>query len=497
VIPSFQFVLSTGAVIDSLSVTGNLFNAKNLEVPEKTVVMLHSEMADSAVTKHIPMYITRLDAGGYFRFNNVRPGKYKIYGLRETDNSNNYNLPEEEFAFMDSTILVTTEKNYIAPVLDTVKKVIKPLKPEVKKTAKEPAKTQKNAKKEVTPKDTIIYLKGDYSLYLFLAEKKAHYMISSKRETQHKLVYALSLPPDTMHFSFMIPGASSNGYTVERSKSNDTMKVWLTDSTLYKNTSLETILNYPFTDTLGNLAYKNDTVTMKFIPPKATRGVKKKKETLKIDYNVAGGSLKPGQSIAFTSQTPLRQPDTTKIRLYEVQQAIKKSLQYNLVKDSLISTRYILRSKFAEGKNYLLVADSASFRDIFNLVSDSIGVKFSVKLPDTYSKLTLNIKNYKGDRIIQLLDKTEKLVAEKKMKTDGKAEFTLIDPGTYRIKVIYDINGDGKWTTGDFSRKLQPEPVSYYNADLELKANWALVQDWDIGVQHTKAAALREKKRSR
>ena len=76
-----------------------------------------------------------------------------------------------------------------------------------------------------------------------------------------------------------------------------------------------------------------------------------------------------------------------------------------------------------QGKKYLFIADSASFGNIYNEYSDSIGIKFSVKDPESYSKLTLDIKNYEGDRIIQLLDKSEKLIAENYMKKDGKVVF--------------------------------------------------------------------------
>ena len=84
---------------------------------------MYRELADSAVEKHLPEYISRLDETGYFRIDNVRPGIYRLYGLKESDNSKNYNLPDEEFAFMDSVISVTAEKNYIPPppvVKDTV-----------------------------------------------------------------------------------------------------------------------------------------------------------------------------------------------------------------------------------------------------------------------------------------------------------------------------------------------------------------------------------------
>jgi hypothetical protein len=86
-IEDYQFVLSTGSIIDSLSVTGNVYSAFNLEVPEKTMVLLFRELADSFVVKHLPDYISRVDQKGYFRMNNVKSGTYRLYALKDGDNS--------------------------------------------------------------------------------------------------------------------------------------------------------------------------------------------------------------------------------------------------------------------------------------------------------------------------------------------------------------------------------------------------------------------------
>ena len=107
----------------------------DLETPEKTMVLLYRELADSFVVKHLPDYISRVDLKGYFRINNVKSGTYRLYALTDADNSKNYNLPDEEFAFMNSPIEVTPEKNYIPPVKDTVPK--KKEVPKVKDVSKE------------------------------------------------------------------------------------------------------------------------------------------------------------------------------------------------------------------------------------------------------------------------------------------------------------------------------------------------------------------------
>jgi hypothetical protein len=481
-IDDYQFVISTGPVIDSLSVTGNVYTASNLEVPEKTMVLLYRDLADSFVVKHLPDYISRVDQKGYFRINNVKEGIYRLYAIKDADNSKNYNLPDEEFAFMNSTVEITAEKNFIPVVKDTVK-----VKKEVPRTR------DLNVKKDLKLQDTIVP-QGEFPLMLFMPTKTNHYLTSSGRPMKFELVYTLSLPPDTMDFRLRIPGSGENSYFVEKSIGKDSIRVWITDSTLFSQTQLQTIIDYPFTDTLGILGYKEDTITMRFLTPAVRRGSKVKKPVYTFAASIKGNVLKPGEEIMFSSATPFRTPDTTRIKFYEVADSLKLKVAYNLRKDSLNPGIYFLKADLKQDKKYILIADSGSFGNIYNETADSTGYNFSLRKPDTFSKLTLNIKNCKGSSIIQLLNNKEKVVSETIMKSDGKLVFSMLDAGAYRLKVIYDLNNDGKWTTGDFSKGIQPEPVSYYPRELDIKAGWEIDQDWDINKQLYKEERLREKK---
>jgi uncharacterized protein (DUF2141 family) len=103
----------------------------------------------------------------------------------------------------------------------------------------------------------------------------------------------------------------------------------------------------------------------------------------------------------------------------------------------------------------------------------------------------MNILNGQGDLIIQLLDDKEKLLAERKLKNKGLAEFPFLEKGKYRIRIVYDLNGDGKWTTGDFALKRQPEPVSYFPNEIEIRINFLEIEDWDVGKKNIKNQKLR------
>ena len=462
VLNNFQFVFSTGPEIDSLSVTGNVYNALSLDAPEETLVLLYSRLYDSAVIKRLPDYISRVDKNGYFRIDNVKAGKYRLYALKDADNSKNFNLPDEQFAFLKDTIEVSSQNDYIPVIKDTVK-----VKPPSVKTV-----------------DTII-LKGKYKLILFQPPKIAHYLTSSNRSQPYKLTYTLSLPPDSAGFGFSIPETSPGSYYIQRSRNNDSILVWLTDSSLYARPDIKTLVRYPFTDTTGKVIQKQDSIHMRFLLAKATRA-RPKKKPFSVTSNLFSGSLRPGQQISFNSQTPFGTPDTSKIRLYEGSGATRVNIPVKFIPDTLNSCKMIMEAHIIQGKNYLFIADSGAFRNIYGNVSDSSGYKITIRNNDSYGKLTLNVKNYEGNRIIQLLSKDEKVLREAKMNKDGKVEFPYLDRGTYRLRVIYDLNGDGKWTTGDFKKGLQPEPASYYYQEINMKEDWYEKQDWDIGEQNVK-----------
>ena len=72
------------------------------------------------------------------------------------------------------------------------------------------------------------------------------------------------------------------------------------------------------------------------------------------------------------------------------------------------------------------------------------------------------------------------LVREITKEGDGIVDFQLLERGMYRVRAIHDINGDGKWTTGSYRDKIQPEPVTYYPDELEIKINWEIQEDWNL-----------------
>lgn len=470
-INNYQFVFSTGNYIDSLSVTGNVYSGLNLNPPENTMVLLYSHPDDSSVVKQIPDYITRAESNGEFRIDNVRPGTYRLYALADADNSKNYNNRDEFFAFYPEPIQVTPETSFLPQVKDTTS--VKP-----------------SADGRIPVKPVVI---GVYPLILFQAEKRLHYLASSSRKQAFQINYILSLPPDTMGFEFSIPGASPEAWFIEKSRKSDTITVWLTDSTIYNRPEIETIIRFPFTDTLGITDLKDDTLQMRYIAPRAVRTKTLKRIPYKVNTGITGQE-RPDKRIIITAPSPFLPPDTSRITLFEMLKEQRIRQPFSLVRDTTGSCRYFVDTRLNPGKNYLLITDSKAFSSIYGEYSDSAGVRFSVLPPESYGKLILDLKGYKGSKIIQLLDNQEKLVRQVHQKDTLRLEFPLLEKGKYRARTIFDIDNNGEWTTGDFDLHRQPEPVSYYPEEIEIKENWEVVNPWRLSPENYKDSKLQIKK---
>jgi uncharacterized protein (DUF2141 family) len=472
-IPNFQYVFSTGNVLDSLSVTGNVLFAGDLEPAKNILLMLYANLADSAPVKILPDYLTVADVNGYFRINNIKTGKYRLYALSDNNSNNKYDTPDETFAFLDSVIDVNPVKDFRLP------------EPEIKDTV-----TVKNG---VKVNKTVPFKYGDHKLFLFNAEKKAHYLTSSDRKMPFQFMYCLSLPPDTMKFDFRIADNGNNDYFTEKNRTGDTITVWLRDSSLYSQPDIKTIVHYPFTDSTGKNIYRTDSIPMRYTMIRAGRG-KQKPATFKLSSNISPSGLKPGQKIVFSSATPFRPPDTAKIRLYRLVQKDQIAMPVTFSPDTTTSRNLFLNVQLKEGENYLFIRNKGSFGDIYGNNSDSSGTRLMVREPNSYGHLTMDVRNGTGDLIIQLLSEREIVLEQRKLKNSGLADFPLLERGLYRVRVIYDLNGDGKWTTGNYELRLQPEPVSYFPREIEVKTDWEIIEEWDVTVLHSKEKALREKK---
>ena len=103
-VKNFSYVFSTGPYIDSLEFSGNVQLAQTGKPDTTLLVFLYQDLDDSAVFKHKPKYITRLNTTGNFRFHNLPGGTYRVFALKDASGQKIYSGRDELFAFADSAV---------------------------------------------------------------------------------------------------------------------------------------------------------------------------------------------------------------------------------------------------------------------------------------------------------------------------------------------------------------------------------------------------------
>jgi len=93
---------------------------------------------------------------------------------------------------------------------------------------------------------------------------------------------------------------------------------------------------------------------MRFLTPRSTR-VKAKPVPYKVSTSLSAGYLKPGQQIVFNSQTPFREPDTSRIRLYELDDTNRIRIPFSLTIDTASSCMIRMTASLVQDKTIFLL----------------------------------------------------------------------------------------------------------------------------------------------
>ena len=469
-IPNYQYVFSTGPVLDSLSLTGNVFDANNLEIVEDVTVMMYSNLSDSAPRKLLPAYISRPDPSGSFMISNIRSGQYRLFALKDLNGNSRYDLDDEIFAFSDSVISITPDEYYMLTP-DTLQ-------------YRPPAATE-TAKPD-------LFLFGLHRLYAFQQESKKQYLRFSERRSAWSVGFGLALPSDSGQVSIALTDVPPEAWFLENNRNRDTFMLWITSPEVYDRAMIEALLTYPFTDSTGTVIARTDTLNFRFTKPAVPRGGAGRIPALSLSTNLTG-KLRPGTEPLFTAAVPLMDPDTSLITLIQTIDSIKTEVAYDFVRDSTTARRIMMKTVLTTGGNYSLVCLQGAFKDIYGNATDSVNYRFSVATEEDYGSIKVSLTGYEGDVIVQLMADKDRVVRESYVKSPGVVRFPLLDKGRYRLKAVYDLDSNRVWTTGDFNLLRNPEPVSYYPGELEVKINWALEQDWDLGAMYSKDVSIRNK----
>jgi hypothetical protein len=437
--------------------------AFNLEPVEKGLILLHSNLHDSAVYSLKPDYIAKTDEEGIFMIDNIAPGKYHLFSLIDNNNNLLYDEGAEEIAFEDSLIIPSAK---FVEEVDTI----------------------------YSATDTIVVLghtdfyPEPFYLRQFTENIFDQYLDVYERDTRYKCTFVFN---ESVKDSFqlnLIGHEAKDWYQAEYNENIDSLIIWIADTTIARFDTLMMEVCYLQLDTLSQLYLKRDTVEMNFVDKEVAKSAKKKRTkdegeeepepivqfTWKTD--IKSSVIELNQSIGLSASEPIYSFDSTKIVLYLAEDTLKTPLNFTFEKDTLEYRKYNISYQWEPAVNYVLEIDSAAAVNIFGISSRKLKNKFSAREEDYYGTLSLNLTGIELPVIAQLIsnNESEKVIVEKVIKENGKIKFDYLKPDKYRLKFIIDRNENGKWDTGSNQDKYQPEWVTYINEVVKVKSNWEI-----------------------
>ena len=477
----YVFAFSTGDRIDSMEVYGRVANAEDLNPVSGLMVGLQANLHDSAFSTLPFTRVARSDSLGEFGIQNLRNGVYRLYALQDQSRDFLYQ-PGEGLAFSDSLVIPEYETEI---VFDTIWKNI--------------ADTI-DSLSSVRQIDTILTIQNTYvgpadlMLWVFKEDKQRHYFQRVYRDEPHIIKLQFSAPQDSLPLLRALPPSAMDStradslwtdpwaYTLlQANPTRDTLVYWLTDSVAIRQDTIYLEMTYLKSDSLYNLVPQTDTVSAIYRAPRMTQKAKeaqeKKARERKLDLKSnAKDKFEVYDTLCVIAAFPIDSIYTDSIRLYEKQDTLLIDKPFTLLRKDVMSFQVV--APLQQGKQYELHLDSAAVRDIYGVASDKKKFTLKLKTAEDYSTLLIRLPDYDPRIRLQLLSEKDQPVRELPAREEG-TKFEYLAPKTYYLRLYFDLNGDGRWTTGDWATKRQPEPVYYFPAKLSLRANWDFEERFD------------------
>ncbi|MFV0593546.1 MAG: Ig-like domain-containing domain [Draconibacterium sp.] len=463
---NLRFSFSTGPVYDSLRVAGRVVNSFNMEPIEKGLVLLQSNLHDSAVFKVIPDYIAKTDENGLFMIDNIAPGSYHLFAINDQNNNMLYDEGAEEIAYHNEVLVPRSEfhaeKDTIANAVDSL----------------------------LILGHTQFYPEPVYLNY-FMEDIFEQYLDKTERSNAYKCSFIFNESVEDTFAVRLIDYDVSNWYQLEYNRNMDSIDLWITDTTLAKEDSLYMELSYFILDSTAVPYVFHDTLLMQYSKPVVETKKKRKKDDKEEgpppvqQFNWAtnlSSTMELNGAIRLTSPSPVASFDSTKVILYLSDDTLKTPLNIKFQKAPNIWRTYVISYDWEPETKYSLSIDSAACWNIYGISSMELTKSFQTREEDYYGSFIFDFSNVPGPMIVQLLknNKEEDVLRQAFFDKDGEVTFELMPPEKYKIKIIYDTNGNRKWDNGSYQDKIQPELVSYLPELIKLRSNWSEKRIWDV-----------------
>ena len=479
----YTYIFSTGQTTDTMQMSGYVLNAEDLEPVKGILAGLYQQHHDSIFAQRAFDRVARTDASGFFSIKGVAPDRdYRLYALQDADGDFHFTQPSEMLGFLHNDLRAGAfrDTRYDTLWVDSVRYDSIRIIPYT----------------HFTPDDLVVRA--------FKIDVNTRHYLKAQRDVPEWFTTFFTGPSRKRPIIQGLNFDARKAFVVNASAGNDTLTYWLADTTLLRQDTLRFAYTYDnWDDSLAQMLPKTDTLELVPKTTFAKRAANEAKElekwnkqrekrekrgdfsksqppmvALQLRADVSS-SLVPNRNILIQFDQPLQHFDTKKLHLRLKKDSTYHDAPYALdtVPNNILA--YRLRAEWRPGQEYQLVIDSAAMTSLYGRVNLATDNKFSIAKLEDFGTVFLSLSNAHESTVVQLLGSDGKPVAQAPTK-NGRAEFYYVQPGKYYLRCFFDRNGDGKWTTGSWSPRRDPEEVYYFPKEIEVRANWDLNESWDV-----------------
>ena len=218
-----------------------------------------------------------------------------------------------------------------------------------------------------------------------------------------------------------------------------------------------------------------DTIFFRLIDPEVRKKKRKgesvsNKNTLK--FNISKNStIDIYSDIKITSSNPIVEVNYDSIWLVRFKDSVEIDESYSSSSSNVEHRSFFLKVNWIPDTRYVLTVMPGAVKDIYGMKHDTTIINFSTPSLEYYGNLAIELSGIRTNMVVQILDGGQ-VKYSKSVNSNGILHFDNLAPQKYSLRLVYDVNNNGKWDTGDFSKRLQPEEVYYYQQEINIRSNW-------------------------
>ncbi len=416
-----HLAFSTGNIIDSLSISGNVQQLlKGLPAEKYTVALYQSDTFN--LFKHKPVYFTRTNKLGNFKILNLKAGDYFIYTFEDKNKNLLLESKTEKFAFKPNRISLQAQQDSVQ--LKTIALDSRP-----------------------------IVIAGIRSLGHFTKvrfnKNLTSYSITSLDSMDRKIRHCFSSSQSEVD---IFPTKPSTDSTLIRLIATDSLNQ-TNDSTFYvKQTNSKSLKE----------KIKIESARCQFI--ETSQKLYAEFKVTELLKNIFPDSM-------------YIMPDTITRFAFK-----KGEIKYDTIFRKISIEKTFEKKDSIKWKQAKLILATMAFTSIHGDSSRRTVLPITYITPEETATLIIEFPYEKSNTIVELLNENyEPIAVVRQTKT---LTLKNIKPSTILLRAISDENKNGVWDPGNPNSKILPEPVTFYKnqegkRQIPLRANWEVNIKWN------------------